>query len=119
MQLEHPSVKTIEEAENPAAGRVQYGSLIGLLGLLASYFLIEHRGNGVAWTWMEIYSVIPAMLFLGATLSGGLTRPVRNRLIFGADPSWNPICSEPMCQTNPFNSCSCCCPATWTAGGRN
>ena len=84
MQLEHPSVKTIEEAENPAAGRVQYGSLIGLLGLLGCYFLIEHRGNGVVWTWMEIYSVIPAMIFLGATLSGGLTRPVRNRLIFGA-----------------------------------
>ena len=73
-----------ETHENPALRRVQYGSLIGLLGLLGCYFLIEHRGNGVVWTWMEIYSVIPAMLFLGATLSGGLTRPVRNRLIFGA-----------------------------------
>ena len=84
MQLENPSVKTIEEVENPAARRVQYGSLIGLLGLLGCYFLLEYRGNGVAWTWMEVYSVIPAMLFMGATLSGGLTRPVRNRLIFGA-----------------------------------
>ena len=34
MQLENPSVKTIEEVENPAARRVQYGSLIGLLVLL-------------------------------------------------------------------------------------
>lgn len=84
MQLEHPSVKTIEEVENPALRRVQYGSLIGLLGLLGCYFLLEYRGNGVAWTWMETYSVIPAMLFMGATLSGGMTRPVRNRLIFGA-----------------------------------
>ena len=83
MQLENPSVKTIEEVENPAARRVQYGSLIGLLGLLGCYFLIEHRANGVAWTWVELYTVIPAMLFLGATLSGGLTRPVRNRLLFG------------------------------------
>lgn len=47
MQLEHPSVKTIEEVENPAARRVQYGSLIGLLGLLGCYFLLEYRGNGV------------------------------------------------------------------------
>lgn len=74
MQLEHPSVKTIEEVENPALRRVQYGSLIGLLGLLGCYFLLEYRGNGVAWTWMETYSVIPAMLFMGATLSGGMTR---------------------------------------------
>ena len=86
MQLEHPSVKTIEEVENPALRRVQYGSLIGLLVLLGCYFLLEYRGNGVAWTWMETYSVIPAMLFMGATLSGGMTRPVRNRLIFGGLP---------------------------------
>lgn len=84
MQLEHPSVKTIEEVENPAARRVQYGSLIGLLGLLASYFLIEHRGNGVAWTWMEIYTVVPAMIFLGATLSTRVSRQARRHLILGA-----------------------------------
>lgn len=82
--MELKNREMIETNENPALRRVQYGSLIGLLGLLGYYFLIEHRGNGVVWTWMEIYSVIPAMLFLGATLSGRLTRPVRNRLIFGA-----------------------------------
>ena len=67
----------------PPPGAVRK-SLIGLLGLLGCYFLLEYRCNGVAWTWMETYSVIPAMLFMGATLSGGLTRPVRNWLIFGA-----------------------------------
>ena len=82
--MELKNREMIETHENPALRRVQYGSLIGLLGLLGCYFLIEHRGNGVVWTWMEIYSVIPAMIFLGATLSGRLTRPVRNRLIFGA-----------------------------------
>ena len=41
MQLENPSVKTIEEVENPALRRVQYGSLIGLLVLLGCYFLLE------------------------------------------------------------------------------
>lgn len=84
MQLENPSVNTIKAADNPSLRRVQYGSLIALLGILASFFLIEHRANGVAWTWMEIYAVVPAMLFLGATLSGRMTRQVRNRLIFGA-----------------------------------
>lgn len=83
MQLENPSVKIIE-TENPAARRVQYGSLIALLGLLACYFLIEHRGNGVAWTWMEIYTVVPAMLFLGATLSTQVSRQARRHLILGA-----------------------------------
>ncbi len=81
--MELKNREMIETDENPALRRVQYGSLIGLLGLLGCYFLIEHRGNGVVWTWMEIYSVIPAMIFLGATLSGRLTRPVRNRLLFG------------------------------------
>lgn len=81
--MELKNREMIETDENPALRRVQYGSLIGLLGLLGCYFLIEHRGNGVVWTWMEIYSVIPAMIFLGASLSGGLTRPVRNRLLFG------------------------------------
>lgn len=81
--MELKNREMIETDKNPALRRVQYGSLIGLLGLLGCYFLIEHRGNGVVWTWMEIYSVIPAMLFLGATLSGRLTRPVRNRLLFG------------------------------------
>lgn len=81
--MELKNREMIETDENPALRRVQYGSLIGLLGLLGCYFLIEHRGNGVVWTWMEIYSVIPAMLFLGATLSGRLTRPVSNRLLFG------------------------------------
>ena len=83
MQLEHPSVKTIGQTDNPAARRVQYGSLIGLLAILGCYFLIEHRGNGVAWTWMERYTVVPAMLFLGATLSGRITRQAGRHLIFG------------------------------------
>lgn len=81
--MELKNREMIETDENPALRRVQYGSLIGLLGLLGCYFLIEHRGNGVVWTWMEIYSLIPAMLFLGATLSARLTRPMRNRLLFG------------------------------------
>lgn len=81
--MELKNREMIETDENPALRRVQYGSLIGLLGLLGCYFLIEHRANGVAWTWVELYTVIPAMLFLGATLSGGLTRLVRNRLLFG------------------------------------
>lgn len=82
MQLKNREI--IETEENPALLRVQYGSLIGLLGILASFFLLEHRANGVAWTWMEIYTVVPAMLFLGATLSGRMIRQVRNQLIFGA-----------------------------------
>ena len=84
MPQENPPVKTIEKSDNPNLRRVQYGCLIALLVMEAFYFLLEQRGNGVACTWIEVYGVVPAMLFLGATVSTRRDRPTRHLLAFGA-----------------------------------
>lgn len=49
--------------------RVQFGCLLAVAFLDLFFFAVEARGNGIAWLYLERYLTIPAMLFLGASLT--------------------------------------------------
>lgn len=72
--LEALEARASEGAENSAVRRLRDGCLLAVVVLEAFYFLLETRGNGVACTWIEVYAVIPTMLFLGTPVSGRLSR---------------------------------------------
>ena len=85
MQLENPSVKTIiEEAENPALRRVQYGCLIALALTEALFFLIGYALNGVICTNLELYSLVPALIFLGTSVGRKLPRYAKIQIAIAA-----------------------------------
>ena len=84
MQLEHPSVKTIGQTDNPAARRVQYGCLLALALTEALFFLIGYELNGVICTNLEAYSLVPALLFLGTSVSRKLPRYARHQIAIAA-----------------------------------
>ncbi len=85
MQLENPSVKTImEETDNPALRRVQYGCLIALALAEALFFLIGYALNGVICTNLELYSLVPALIFLGTSVGRKLPRYAKIQIAIAA-----------------------------------
>ena len=69
-------------AEEAQAQRVQLICLAAAALLELFFFVMEDRGNGVAWFYLERYLTVPAMVFLGATLSRKLSRQAKQQLFF-------------------------------------
>lgn len=60
--------------------RVQLWCLVALLALELFYIFTEERGNYIAWRYLERYPIIPAMIFLGASLSRRFDSPSKGFL---------------------------------------
>lgn len=84
MQQENPPIKPIEEADNPNLRRVRYGCLIALALTEALFFLIGYELNGVICTNLEIYSLVPALIFLGTSVGRKLPRYAKIQIAIAA-----------------------------------
>lgn len=77
MQLEKFQAETEAMIDRPIVQHIQYGCLLVLALIEALFFLIGYELNGVICTNLEIYALVPALLFLGTAVSKQLPRYAR------------------------------------------
>lgn len=67
--MEAVSINGAEGKRQTISRRLQYGCLLVLALMEVLYFLLEYRANGIAYTYMESYAIMFAMIFVGVTLT--------------------------------------------------
>jgi len=60
---------TADEKRQTVSRWLQYGCLLVLACMEVLYFLLEYRANGIAYTYIESYAIMFAMIFVGVTLT--------------------------------------------------
>lgn len=79
--MEAVSMNTADEKRQTISRRLQYGCLLVLALMEIVYFLLEYRANGIAYTYIESYAIMFAMIFAGVTLTMPMSRQTKRLLI--------------------------------------
>ena len=74
--MEAVTINTEDEKRQTVSRWLQYGCLLVLALMEIVYFLLEYRANGIAYTYIESYAIMFAMIFVGVTL----TMPMRRQM---------------------------------------
>ncbi len=78
--MEAASMNTADEKRQTISRRLQYGCLLVLACMEVLYFLLEYRANGIAYTYIESYAIMFAMIFVGVTLTMPMNRQAKRLL---------------------------------------
>ncbi len=79
--MEAVTVNTADEKRQTVSRWLQYGCLLVLACMEVLYFLLEYRANGIAYTYIESYAIMFAMIFVGVTLTMPLSRQTKRLFI--------------------------------------
>lgn len=78
--MEAGPMNTADEKRKILTRRLQYGCLLVLASMEILYFLLEYRANGIAYTYIESYAIMFAMIFVGVSLTMSLSRQTKRLL---------------------------------------
>lgn len=79
--MEAVTINTADEKRQTISRWLQYGCLLVLACMEVLYFLLEYRANGIAYTYIESYAIMFAMIFVGVTLTMPLSRQTKRLFI--------------------------------------
>ena len=75
--MEAVTINTEDEKRQTVSRWLQYGCLLVLALMEIVYFLLEYRANGIAYTYIESYAIMFAMIFVGVTLTMPMSRQMK------------------------------------------